>query len=212
MWSSPKKPLENSALSTCVELNDGNEDCTEIKKKFCATSDGTMDNLPCNETQTEVATDNQEKHLQNVPSEHLHQESCVRNDVPSSGLNSQSNKESRGLGPKDVLMKPATLQKTQLEKSNVDEFQKNRKTDLHSHSAIEKLEDLTDDFSNTFMLDEELELEHRTVNKEQLSTVGRYCLLRFWFIHVCISCLFVAVNICISFSTCSKYLHKLFHM
>lgn len=174
--SGPKKPLENSSLNSIVELNDCKEDCTESKKNFCATGDGTMDNLLCNETQAEVATDNQENCLQNVPSEHLDREVCVRNDVPRSRVDSQSNKESRGLGPKDDLMKLATLQGTQLEKINVYECQKNRKTDLHSHSAIGKLEDLTDDFSNTFMLDEELDIEHRT-SREQLSMVGRYCLL-----------------------------------
>lgn len=169
VWSSPKKPLENSALSTSIELNDGKEDCTESKKKFCTNGDGVVDNLLCNETQTEVSTDKHEKNLENVPSVLLHRESCASNDVPSSGLDSQSNKESRSLGPKDDSMKPATLQGTQLEKSNVYECQKHRKTDSHSHSV----EDLTDDFSNTFMLDEELELEHRAVSREQLSTVGR---------------------------------------
>ncbi|PON74068.1 Transcriptional repressor poly-beta-hydroxybutyrate-responsive [Parasponia andersonii] len=44
-------------------------------------------------------------------------------------------------------------------------------TKMSSGIALKNLDDLSNDFGNTFMLDEELEFEHRTIKKDDLSLV-----------------------------------------
>ncbi|XP_015873343.2 la-related protein 1A [Ziziphus jujuba] len=46
-------------------------------------------------------------------------------------------------------------------------------TEMSSDVAAKNLDDLSNDFSNTFMLDEELEFEHKTMKKEVHSSVRR---------------------------------------
>ncbi|KAL2535957.1 La-related protein 1A [Forsythia ovata] len=49
----------------------------------------------------------------------------------------------------------------------------NRKMQLPSNLAVQNLDDSSNDFSSTFMLDEELELEQKILMKDHPSTVGR---------------------------------------
>lgn len=45
---------------------------------------------------------------------------------------------------------------------------------ISSDLTAKNLDDLLNDFGNTFMLDEELEFEHRRMKKDDLSSVRRY--------------------------------------
>lgn len=45
---------------------------------------------------------------------------------------------------------------------------------ISSDVAAKNIDDLCNDFANTFMLDEELEFEHKTMKKDDLSSVRRY--------------------------------------
>lgn len=48
-------------------------------------------------------------------------------------------------------------------------------TEMSSDVAAKNLDDLSNDFANTFMLDEELEFEHQAIKKEVHLSVRRYC-------------------------------------
>lgn len=47
-------------------------------------------------------------------------------------------------------------------------------TEMSSDMAVKNLDDMSNDFANTFMLDEELEFEHKTMKKDLHSPVRRY--------------------------------------
>ena len=47
-------------------------------------------------------------------------------------------------------------------------------TKMSSEVALKHVDDLSNDFANTFMLDEELEFEHKTIKKDD-PAVRRYC-------------------------------------
>lgn len=57
-------------------------------------------------------------------------------------------------------------------KSSVDQNCKNRSRQASSCPTM-RLDDLSNDFSSTFMLDEELELEQKTASNGQPSTLDR---------------------------------------
>jgi len=46
------------------------------------------------------------------------------------------------------------------------------------------VQDLTNDFGNTFMLDEEIELEQKMLKKSDLSSSGRYFIVLFYLIYI----------------------------
>lgn len=52
---------------------------------------------------------------------------------------------------------------------------KNYRFDLTENKEVplQSVEDLADDFASTFMLDEELEIDQKTTNKDYLSSFGR---------------------------------------
>lgn len=66
------------------------------------------------------------------------------------------------------------------------------------HKSIQNHGDLSDDFANTFMLDEELELEQKTRKSDGVSSVRRYYMLLYLFdsLHS---------------SFCLIFLHQTFH-
>lgn len=49
--------------------------------------------------------------------------------------------------------------------------------DMQSDLAVQNLGGLSNDFANTFMLDEELEQEHKTIKNDHLSSIRRYYML-----------------------------------
>jgi hypothetical protein len=62
----------------------------------------------------------------------------------------------------------------------------------------QNLADLSSDFANTFMLDEELELEQKTLKNDECSPVRRYCMvlylfgsLNIWFYFTSLSLSFI---------------------
>lgn len=51
---------------------------------------------------------------------------------------------------------------------------------VSSNMAVQSVGDLSNDFTHTFMLDEEMELEQKPVRKDGLFAARRYCMLLFF--------------------------------
>ncbi|KAI3461183.1 hypothetical protein Pfo_017846 [Paulownia fortunei] len=68
---------------------------------------------------------------------------------------------------------PAISQGADSVKSVILENSENRKKQVFSNLNVKNLDDSSNDFSSTFMLDEELELEQKTIRNDHPSTVGR---------------------------------------
>ncbi|KAL3530103.1 hypothetical protein ACH5RR_009425 [Cinchona calisaya] len=155
--SSPKS-LEktDSALDASNELNDDKEDIFERTNQISARNESVVDYTSLSGDNNNGSVNDAEKNSSNFSSDQ--------------GMDSASNNKCTGFGSNNAPI--ANLCGTLLVESNVCEGHENRIMGLPSDSTVQKLEDLTNDFSSTFMLDEELEFEHKTVNKN-ISATGR---------------------------------------
>lgn len=73
-------------------------------------------------------------------------------------------------------------------------------TEKSSDVAVKNLDDLSNDFANTFMLDEELEFEHKTMKKDVHSSVRRYFNLLDSLYYIILSIMFYNFSILLGYS------------
>lgn len=165
----------DSALDASNELNHEKEDSFEGTNQISRRNESLVDHTSSSRDTDNVSVSNDaDKNLPKFSSDQENQAFHTGNDVSSVGLELPSIYKCTSFGPNNATT--AYSHGTPSMKSDVYDSHENIIVELPSNSATQKLEDLSNDFSSTFMLDEELELEHKTVNK-RLSTTGRYYML-----------------------------------
>ncbi|XP_071929997.1 la-related protein 1A-like [Coffea arabica] len=159
VWSSPKT-LENndSSLSATNEMNH-DKDSFDKANRISIRNERVVDYTSSrSSTQDVMVTDDAEKNYRAIQ---------IGNVVSVPELVSPSKRQSTRFCPNKAM--PECSQGPSA-KSDVNEGNANRCAKLPSDATKQKVEDLSNDFSSTFMLDEELELEHKTDSKHTSAT------------------------------------------
>lgn len=159
--SSPKT-LENndSSLNATNELNH-DKDSFDKANQISIRNEGVVEHSSSrSSTQDVIVTDDAENY----------RAIQTGNDFSAPELVSPSKRQSTRFCPNKAMLECS--QGTSSGKSDVNESNEKRCTKLPSDATKQKVEDLSNDFSSTFMLDEELELEHKTDSKHA-SAMGR---------------------------------------
>ncbi|KAL0459085.1 UNVERIFIED_CONTAM: La-related protein 1A [Sesamum latifolium] len=153
-------------------LNENNKDPVGTKE-FSSPNGCSADHLPAGEdcikeTYSEDIEENKDKVLSGGETE-----KCAANSNSSIGFDFQPNNRNNSNELKNGSDFPAIPQEVDSVKSSIHKNCVNIKMQLLSNPNVQSPDDLSNDFSSTFLLDEELELEQRTVENGHSSIVER---------------------------------------
>ncbi|CAI9785795.1 unnamed protein product [Fraxinus pennsylvanica] len=155
------------------ELNDNKKDSSERTNIFSSPTGSSVDHLPSGEDSQKESVNDKEQNKDKVVFVGKTQASALGDCNSSVGKDFEANNEHNGLDLNKSSSFPATSQGADYVKSSIIEGSENIKTLLPTNLAAQNLDDLSNDFASTFMLDEELELEQKILLKDHPSTVGR---------------------------------------
>ncbi|XP_022898362.1 la-related protein 1A-like isoform X2 [Olea europaea var. sylvestris] len=155
------------------ELNDNKKDSSEGINAFSSPSGSSVDHLPSGEDSQKESFNDTEQNKDKVVFGGKTQAPAFGDCNSSVGKDFEANNKHNGLDLNKCSSFPATTQGADSVKSSIIEGSENIKTPLPSNFAAQNLDDSSNDFSSTFMLDEELELEQKILLKDHPSTVGR---------------------------------------
>ena len=164
------EPLQKSAL----DCGDGSDDNKRNSSKE------NIESSPDEDKPEHLSSNNLEKDSSSVLGNGGGSPVFVGEDGPSIvKLNSESNRKYSNLATNTNHVQGNK------EVSSNDRSCKGTKNS--SEAAVNSLDDLSNDFGNTFMLDEELELEHGTIKKDDRLSVRRYYFLfvDFYYFTLC---------------------------
>ncbi|XP_052209933.1 la-related protein 1A isoform X2 [Diospyros lotus] len=167
--SAANRPQEPPAdKGTVVLENDFDE-----RYKKPANDESLVDQLSVEKDDKKMSTNcSAEQNSELVLSDGGTQGCSVENIDLSKGLSSESGINFSDPGLNDVPVSPNFQQESEPSRMSTRKDHQ-MKSKAPSDFATQSLDDLSNDFASTFMLDEELELEQRTRKKDRLSSVRR---------------------------------------
>ncbi|KAA8544479.1 hypothetical protein F0562_022481 [Nyssa sinensis] len=173
----PQEQLMGKATVTLKNngFNDENSKSTSGgADEFPSTNEGSVQQLsPERDTQNVSINGNAEYNKDKVLRDGGSQAFVGENGDSSRRSNCESNIKLSDLGAVDGSPDPDCLQGAEPARLGDRENHKSESMELTSNLAEKNMDDLSTDFASTFMFDEELELEHKTIKKDNLSSMGR---------------------------------------
>ncbi|KAG8371040.1 hypothetical protein BUALT_Bualt13G0045600 [Buddleja alternifolia] len=170
-WSkwipAPVISISSSLALNAVKIDNLNEnrDSSEETKELTSPNGKSVDHLPLSASTKDTEQD-KNKFLSSGEEQKF--ASVNSNTSMDLGFQPSNRKNSTELnnGPNlaAVSQKPVSMKSMKCENRNIQ---------VLSNPNVKNLDDLSNDFPNTFMLDEELELEQKTLRNDHPSTVGR---------------------------------------
>ncbi|CAA2968364.1 Hypothetical predicted protein [Olea europaea subsp. europaea] len=155
------------------ELNDYKMDSSERTNEFSSPTGSSVDHLPSGEDSKNKSVNDTDQNKDKVLFGGKTQASALGDCNSCVGNDFESNNKHNGLDLNKSSSFPSTSQGPDSVKLSIIGGSENRKTQMHSNLVVQNLNDLSNDFSSTFMLDEELEMEQKIVTKDHPSTGER---------------------------------------